>query len=125
MSEHLELAAMPHNDDAERVLLGSMLLTPSGLRVLKRLVPESFYRRSHQLIHAAISALIDRTVEVDAVTVSDELIRMDALSEAGGFEYLDALTDGIPRTANVDYYADIVLAAARRRRSPCGAAARP
>jgi len=100
---------MPHHDDAERVCIGSMLLESNNIaQVLEFLTPDDFYRRSHVLIYTSIIRLFEADSEVDPVLVSDELIKNNELAEAGGLEYLDALTEGIPRTTNIAYYAGIV-----------------
>ncbi len=114
--EHIELKGLPHNDDAERVLLGSMLLESGNIaEVLERIQLDSFYRRGHQLIFKAILALFERNEEVDSVLVADELGRQGELQEVGGYEYLDELTQGIPRTTNIGYYAGVVREKARLR----------
>ncbi len=100
---------MPHHDEAERVLLGSMLLDSNNIPlVLESLKLESFYRKAHQLIFQAIVLLFERDDEVDPVLVSDELIKRNELQDVGGYEFIDDLTTGIPRTTNVAYYAGII-----------------
>ncbi|MCG8671238.1 MAG: replicative DNA helicase, partial [Pseudomonadales bacterium] len=64
--EKFELKGMPHNDDAERVCLGSMLLTSTNIaQVLEHLDPEDFYRKSHQVIFTTIVVLFEQDAEVD------------------------------------------------------------
>jgi len=107
--EVVELKGMPHHDEAERVLLGSMMLDSNNIPlVLEALKLESFYRKAHQLIFQAIVLLFERDDEVDPVLVSDELIKRNELQEVGGYEFIDDLTQGIPRTTNVSYYASII-----------------
>jgi len=116
VDEHIELKGLPHNDEAERVLLGSMLLDSANIaEVMEQVALDSFYRRGHQLIYKAIVSLSERSQEVDPVLAAEELATAGELQEAGGYEYLDELTQGIPRTANVMYYAGIVREKARLR----------
>ncbi|QTD50407.1 replicative DNA helicase [Sulfidibacter corallicola] len=105
----IAVKGLPHNDEAERVLLGVMLLESDNIaQVLDNLKVEDFYRRSHFLIFQAMVILFEKNAEVDPILVSDELINRGELDEAGGYEYLDELTQGIPRTTNIEYYAQIV-----------------
>ena len=100
---------MPHNDEAERVLLGAMLLDASNISlVLNGVQMEDLYRRSHQAIFKAVVSLFEADAEIDPVLVSEELIKNGELQIAGGYEYLDDLTRGIPRMANIEYYSVIV-----------------
>lgn len=112
-----ELKGLPHHDEAERVLLGSMLLDSGNIgQVLLHLRQDDFYHRHHQLIFRAILERFERDEEVDSVLISEELIKLGELQNAGGYEYLDDLTRGIPRTTNVGYYAGIVREKAMLRR---------
>ncbi len=108
-SSPVELKGMPHHDEAERVCLRSMLLESNNIaQVLSMIRSEDFYRRSHQLIFASIVWLFAAGAEIDPVLLSDELLKRYELQNAGGLEYLDALTEGILRTTNLEYYAGIV-----------------
>jgi replicative DNA helicase len=60
--------------------------------------------------------LTDRSEPVDLVTLKDELARSNELDEVGGPAYISALTDGVPRSANVEYYAKIVKEKSTLRR---------
>lgn len=105
----IELKGLPHNDEAERVLLGAMLLDSSNIApVLNGVELKDFYRRAHLAIFKAVVTLFEADAEIDPVLVSEELIKENALEEAGGYEYIDDLTRGIPRTTNIEYYANIV-----------------
>ncbi|MCB1051678.1 MAG: replicative DNA helicase [Acidobacteria bacterium] len=109
MSTALETKSLPHNDEAERVLLGAMLLDRSKVSdVLGRVRQEEFYRKNHQVIYTAILRLFEKDEAVDPLLVADELERNGEFHEAGGYEYLNELTQGIPKMANVEYYATIV-----------------
>jgi replicative DNA helicase len=60
--------------------------------------------------------LTDRSLPVDLVTLKDELTRSNELDDVGGPAYISALTDGVPRSANVEYYARIVKEKSTLRR---------
>jgi replicative DNA helicase len=107
---------VPHNLDAERALLGAVLLSPTAWpRVSSVLRQGDFFRVGHQLIFAAMDYMASHGVVVDFVTLLDELKRRGDLDAVGGPAYLSALTDALPSAANVEAYAAIVREKARLR----------
>lgn len=101
---------LPHNLEAERSVLGAILVHNAAFELAARVVkPADFYRDAHRRIFAAMSHLIDeRRIEVDFVTLKEELVRLGELDEVGGPAYVSSLADGVPRATNVAYYAGIV-----------------
>jgi replicative DNA helicase len=77
---------------------------------------QDFFRDAHRRIFEKMVSLTDRSEAVDLVTLSEELGRTGELDEVGGPAYLSALTDGVPRSANVEYYAKIVKEKSTLRR---------
>ncbi len=108
---------LPHNLDAEKSVLGAILVNNNALPRAQELVkPEDFFRRGHQLLFAAMCRLGDaRDGAVDLITIKSELDRTKDLDEAGGAAYISGLTDGVPRSSNVAHYAGIVKEHALRR----------
>ena len=107
--EAVESHGMPHNDRAEQVLLGAVLLDSGNIpQVMDKVKVEDFYRQRHQVIYRTVISMFESDQEVDTVLVCDELIKLGTLHEAGGEEYVDSLIEGIPRTANLGYYAGVV-----------------
>jgi len=105
----VETRGLPHNDEAERVLLGAMLLDRGCVsNVLGRLRSADLYRRNHQIIYEAVVRLFERDEAIDPLLLADELERNGEFHEAGGYEYLNQLTQGIPRLTNIEFYAQIV-----------------
>lgn len=72
------------------------------------LIPEDFYRASHQLIFTAMMTLSDRGEPIDVVTVTTFLNDRKQLEEAGGVTYLTELAESVPTAANVEYYSKMV-----------------
>lgn len=107
----------PHNLEAEKAVLGAIIINPAALPKAQRLLKaEDFFRDAHQRIFRACVSLVDeRRREVDLVTLKSELERESALDQVGGPAYISALTDGVPRSANVEHYAAIVKEASTRR----------
>lgn len=99
----------PHSLEAEKTVLGGVLVNNAYLNVvLSQLAPEDFYRDAHRQILEGMVALMDRGQPIDLLTLSDELQRRGVLEEIGGAAYLSSLMDGVPRTLNIEYYAQII-----------------
>lgn len=106
----------PQDLDAERGLLGSILLVNDVIDEVADIVrPDFFYLDSHQKIFASILRLNDAGVRgIDAVTLSNDLEkRRDAenrsqLEEIGGDDYLISILNSVPHAAHAKYYAGII-----------------
>src|SRR5208283_2461957 len=77
-------------------------------KIIDVLKPEYFYRKSHQIIYAAMLDLFDRSDPLDIVTVSQYVKDQGKLELVGGREYLADLAMSVATTANVEYYARAV-----------------
>ncbi|MCM2313873.1 MAG: replicative DNA helicase [Thermoanaerobaculia bacterium] len=100
---------LPQNPEAERSVLGSILIDASSFyRVVGILHSEDFYRDGHRVIFTAIQNLAEQSREIDLLTVHEELSRTAQLELAGGAAYVSSLVNGIPDIANVERYARIV-----------------
>src|SRR5215471_411193 len=99
----------PHNRDAERSVLGSMLRDNGVVGdVLQIIREDNFYLDAHQKIFKAIIALYDRGHPVDLVMLADVLKELKQIEDVGGYPYLAELWDAAPTAANAEYYARIV-----------------
>ncbi|MFN8671641.1 MAG: replicative DNA helicase [Candidatus Sericytochromatia bacterium] len=99
----------PNNLEAERAVIGSMLLDKEAIaKVLELLSVNCFYLASHQLIFKAVNDLYHHNQPADLVTVSDQLKLQGFLEDVGGYKYLFDLVESVPTTANVEKYAKIV-----------------
>ncbi|MDR3356340.1 MAG: replicative DNA helicase [Spirochaetaceae bacterium] len=107
----------PHNEDAERAALGAMLLDSEALPVAQQyLRPEDFYSAANGRVYKAIRALYDDGGrKADIITVRDALQQAGDLEAAGGEAYIASLTNVVPTSANIEYYAQIVQDCALRR----------
>ena len=110
----------PQNIEAERAVLGAMLLNPSAVGVAVEILHETpedvFYVEAHQHVYRAILNLFRENVPVDAITLIQALQQGGKLEEAGGAPYIAELGGVVPTSANLEYYARIVLDAAILRR---------
>jgi len=108
---------MPQSPDAERAVLGSILINSSTFyRVISTINTEDFFRDSHRTVFAAMRQLAERSQEIDLLTVREELAKNAQLDQIGGFAYISSLVDGIPDIANVERYASIVKEKSTLRR---------
>jgi replicative DNA helicase len=108
---------LPHNLEAERCVLGAILINNQGFNQAAEIIDaDDFFREAHKRIFGKMVTLTDRSDPVDLVTLKDELERAGELEEVGGPAYISALTDGVPRSANVEYYARIVKEKSTLRR---------
>jgi replicative DNA helicase len=110
MNEMLQDRVPPQNIEAEQAVLGAIFLEPStALTVASELlIPEDFYRISHQRIFNVMLKLSDSGEAVDLITVTEELAAMKELEDVGGVSYLSELAASVPTAANIEYYAKIV-----------------
>jgi replicative DNA helicase len=89
--------SLPHNLDAERALLGSILLDNDALNVISGTVsPNDLFAESHRLIFQKIVGLFEKNQTVDLVSLAEELTKAGVLEKTGGAAYLAALSDGVP-----------------------------
>ena len=107
--DRLREYAPPHAQDAERAVLGGIMLDPDSMERLEgTLQPEHFYVEAHAKIFAAMLDLSARNQPVDGITVKDYLEQHQELDACGGEAYLADLISCVPTAANVRHYAEIV-----------------
>src|SRR5258706_2319779 len=100
---------VPQSLDAERSVVGAILIENSAINRAKEILrKEDFYREPHRKIFRVMSDLSERSTAIDPVTVKEELTRSGDLEAIGGPAYIASLLDGVPRSANVEHYARIV-----------------
>lgn len=105
-------ATPPQHIEAERSVLGAMLLNPDAITKAIDILGdtgEAFYVESHGEIYNSIINLFRDRDPVDLITLSEALTARGRLEKAGGAVYIAELTDAVPTSANCEYYADIVL----------------
>lgn len=107
---------MPHDANAERVLLGAVLIDNRALMSVGKLKAGDFYRQAHVTIFDAMVAMSDRGVEIDVVTLKSELMSRGALESIGGAAYLGELISNLPRVSNVGPWARLIRRGAAKRR---------
>jgi len=100
---------MPQNLDAERSILGAILLDNHALNAaIENIKPEDFFLEQHRRVFNQMIALGESQQAIDLVTLTESLHRVGELEASGGAPYLAALADGMPRVSNIEHYARIV-----------------
>jgi replicative DNA helicase len=107
-SELLDRAA-PHNLDAEKAVLGSVLLDPQMCDEVALLVrPDDFYADAHRTLYAHLLEMHDQGSRIDATLLMERLRRSGDLAQVGGAAYLAEVAQSVPYAAHAVYYARIV-----------------
>ncbi|MCK5942714.1 MAG: replicative DNA helicase [Planctomycetes bacterium] len=107
---------VPQNLDAERSVLGALLLHPDAVVDVTFLKPDDFYLPKHQQIFTSILAAYNTRSATDPIVVGEELSRQGRLEEVGGHEHLMDLMESVITAAGVVYHAEIVREKAIARR---------
>jgi replicative DNA helicase len=109
LAELLAARVPPHSLEAERAVLGSLLLDRESLpRAIEVLRVADFYKEGHRQIFRAMVTLFERNEPVDLLTIAEELRRQATLEEVGGPATLAALVEEAATAAHVVSYANIV-----------------
>ncbi len=107
----------PHNDDAERSVIGSMLISEeAAMAAEEMLTQDDFYDRRLGMVFETMKELSDARKPIDVVTLREALLKKDIPAEMAGPEFLADLLNAVPISANVRDYAEIVRSKATLRR---------
>ena len=105
---------LPHNDDAEKAILGALLLDPEAFdQISGKIKASDFYQKGNEIIFRAISILRDTTL--DYITLVDYLSKNGELERAGGVGYIADLTNQDAIVGHISNYAEIIKENSRRR----------
>jgi replicative DNA helicase len=114
--------AQPHSQEAERAVLGGLLLEPQRLaEVRTRLEPRDWYLERHRLLYQAFLEITDTGSTPDTLTLNAHLQQAGTLDAIGGLAYLAALDLDLPDLSRLNEYADIVRDRSVRRDLLAGA----
>ncbi|MGL4854158.1 MAG: DnaB-like helicase N-terminal domain-containing protein, partial [Lentisphaeria bacterium] len=103
---------LPHDNNAEVAVLGSILLSPEdAIDVGGKLPVTAFYNERHRVIFKTLMALHSEPEKpaIDLITLIDSLRRRGDLNKAGGEEYLVQVMNSMPTAANIEAYTEIVM----------------
>ena len=103
---------LPHSLDAERALLGSLLLEDTAISeaiaALEGVGADGFWLQRHQQLYDLVLSLWKENQPIDGVIIKDELVRRGQFEQIGGYEFLASLIDCVPSARRVREYARIV-----------------
>jgi len=117
-----EARALPQSLEAERAVLGGLMLDPERLFcIAERLGPDDFYREAHRKLYRLMLDMVERHEPIEMTAVIERVYTSQRADEYGGLSYVSALPDSVPSTENLDYYAGVVADRAVRRRLIVGA----
>ncbi len=109
--------ALPHSIEAERAVLGSILLDPKLLDPVTEVVDaDMFYRDAHRKLFRLLSEMSEQGQTPDPLTVIDRVLASGDEQGFGGAAYISSLPEQVPSTQNVEVYAQLVREKAVRRR---------
>jgi replicative DNA helicase len=99
----------PNNLDAERAVLGAVILDRSALPVaLEMLEPEDFYEPRHAMAFDLIKDMSRKDKAVDEITFEEEMTRQNLWERVGGASFTASLIDAVSTAANIEHYCAIV-----------------
>lgn len=100
----------PHSLEAETSVIGAMMLDRQAIaKVISLLDEKTFYSIANKRIFETILAMYEKQINVDLVTLSEELHKNNQLEAIGGTYYLAEINRNTPTAANVEYHARIIL----------------
>lgn len=117
MEEALIKRVLPHSPEAEKSVIGSMIMDREAILVASEILrSEDFYQHQYGIIFDVMVEMCNEGRPVDLVTLQDRLKEKDLPGEISDLEYARDLLDSVPTSANIRYYAGIVSEKALLRR---------
>jgi replicative DNA helicase len=108
-TEYSIVSSLPANVDAERSILGAILLDNLAYnQAAEHLAADDFSLDSHRRIYARMVDLAESSQPIDIITLTEQLSRRKEVEAIGGVAYLSALTHGLPRRVSIEDYVRIV-----------------
>ena len=112
-----EARTPPASLEAERSILGTILLDPTAINVLlEHAKSEDFYRPAHQWIAQAMIALTQSNQPIDPITLAEQLSQDETLDKSGGITYISGLLDAVVSTTTLEHHAKLIAEKAMMRR---------
>lgn len=109
MSASDPMRVPPHDLEAEKSVLGGVLIDSAAIHLVAEFMkPEFFYTPEHQMIYSAMLTLYEKRQPIDVVTLKNELTHAGDLKKVGGVSYLSDLINAVPTSAYVEQYGHIV-----------------
>ncbi len=104
-----DLRIPPQSLEAEKALLGSIMIRPEMMHEVMDVVDErAFYSDRHKVIWSVMVELHGKGTPIDLLSLSSRMKDKEILEKAGGMNYLTELVHGVPSSTNAKHYAEIV-----------------
>ena len=117
MEEAIIKRTMPHSQEAERSVIGSMIMDREAILVASEIITgEDFYQRQYGVIFEAMVELFNRNEPVDLVTLQNHLRAKEVPEEISSMEFMRDILDSDFRSTNIKKYANIVAEKSTLRR---------
>ena len=101
--------SIPHNDEAEIYVLGSVIIDNRIMGLLDgKIRPNDFFVELNQQIYEAMISLHKRRQKIEIITIREEFTRLELPSTPELQDYLLEIVDAVPATSNIQIYIDIV-----------------
>ena len=109
MDDLSPLKVPPHSIEAERSVLGGLMLDDNAWdNISGSLAAEDFYRSDHRIIYRVMVDLVEKNHPLDIITISEALEGIGELENVGGLAYISDLASSTPTASNIHAYAQIV-----------------
>ena len=123
MSDNTQLRTPPHSLEAERTVLGALMLDKDAItKVADMIKVDDFYKNAHNVVYEAMLSLYEHNDPIDVLSISNKLEEQNKIDEVGGASFLASLVSGIASASNITYYAKIIQKKAVLRRLIAAAA---
>ena len=110
MEEALIKRVLPHSLEAEQSVVGAMLMDKDAIMTAAEIVSrEDFYQTAYGILFEAMVELFNEGKPVDLITLQARLKEKDVPPEITSLEFARDLLTAVPTSANVKYYAEIVM----------------
>lgn len=109
MDSNSLMKQMPVSIDAERALLGSIIIDPECFDRIGGIVnADDFYLEEHRHIYSALVKMYTQSKTIDTVTLLNALVEQGDKDESEGIKYISLIAGSVPSVSNVKDYARIV-----------------
>ena len=117
MEEALVKRILPHSIEAEKAVIGSMIMDADAIATASEMITgDDFYQRQYGLLFDAMVELTSEGKPVDLITLQENLKMKDVPDELCSIEFISELVNQVPTSANVRHYAQTVYDKAALRR---------
>jgi len=110
MDEALVKRILPHSVEAEKAVIGSMIMDVDAIVTASEIISgEDFYQHQYGVLFDIIVEISDEGKPIDLITLQENLKTKDIPEQLGSVEFIGELINSVPTSANVKHYAQVVL----------------